>query len=81
MLLKVKINARFLVTTNIDLSDKFINGQIDAMTYFSINQNKVETIYVVFDDILAGQKRINANDIIARNNKLVQIKRERNQFT
>lgn len=81
MLLKVKINVRFLVTTNIDLSDKFINGQIDTMTYFSINQNKVETIYVVFDDILAGQKRINANGIIARNNKLVQIKRERNQFT
>ena len=45
VLLKVKTNARIMITTNIDLSNRFINGQI-------------------------------ANDLIARNNKWVPIKRK-----
>ena len=63
-----------MVTTNIDLSDRLINSPIGTMKYFAIDQNEVETIYVAFDDISAGQKRINGSDIIARNNKWVPMK-------
>ena len=56
-------------TTNIDLSDRLIKGQIGTVKYFAINQNQIETIYVAFDDISVGQKRINGNDITARKNK------------
>ena len=76
VLLKVKVNARVMVTTNVDLSDRLINGQIGTMKYFGLNQNEVDTIYVAFDDTSAGQKRINGNDVIARNNRRVPIRRE-----
>ena len=42
----------------------------------SESQNEVETTYVASDDILPGQKRINGNGIIARNNRWVPIKSE-----
>ena len=72
----MKFNARVMATTNIDLSDRLVNGQKGTVKYFAINQNKVETIYVAFDDISVGQKRINRNDIIARKNKWAPKKRK-----
>lgn len=72
----MKVNSRVIVTTNVDLSDRLIDGQKGTMKYFAIDWNEVETIYVAFDDISVGQKRINGNDIIARNNKWVPIKRK-----
>ena len=69
VLLKVKVNARVMITTNIDLLDSLINGQIGTVKYISINQNEVNVIYVAFDDVSAGQIRINRDDLIARNNK------------
>ena len=74
VLLKVKVNARVMVTTNVDLSDRLINGQIGTVKYFGLNQNEVDTIYIAFDDTSAGQKRINGNDVIARNNRWVPIR-------
>ena len=65
-----------MITTNIDLSDRLINGQIGTVKYISINQNEVNAIYVAFDDVSAGQIRINENGLIARNNKWVPIKSE-----
>ena len=41
MLLKVKVNGRVMVTTNIGLSNKLINGQLGTVKYFPINQNEV----------------------------------------
>ena len=76
MLLKVKVNARVMITTNIDLSDRLINGPIGTLKYISINQNEVDAIYVAFDDVSASKIRIKGNDLIARNNKWVSIKRE-----
>ena len=46
------------------------------MKYFGLNQNEVDTIYVAFDDTSAGQKRINGNDVTARNNRWVPIRGE-----
>ena len=71
MLLKVKVNATVIITTNIDLSDRLVNGQISTMKYISINENEVNVIYVASDVVSAGQIRINGNDLIARNNKWV----------
>ena len=70
VLLKVKVNARVMITTNIDLSDRLINGQIGTVK--RINQNEVNAIYVASDDVSAGKIRINGNDLIARNNKWEQ---------
>ena len=65
-----------MITANIDLLDRLINGQIDTAKYISINQNEVNAIYVAFDDVSAGQIRINGYDLITRNNKWVPIKKE-----
>ena len=75
-MITIQVNARVMITTNIDLSDRLINGQISTVKYISINQNEVNAIYVAFDNVSAGQIRINGNDLIARNNKRVPIKRE-----
>ena len=75
-LISIPAKARVMVTTNVDLSDRLINGQIGTVKYFVLNQNEVDTIYVAFDDTSAGQKRINGNDVIARNNRWVPIRRE-----
>ena len=53
----MKVNTRVIVSTNIDLSGRLINGQIGTVKYFAINKNEVEAIRVAFHDILAGQKK------------------------
>ena len=76
MLLKVKVNARVMIITNIDLLDRLLNGHIGTVKYISINQNEVNAIYVAFDGVSAGKIRINGNDLMAKTNKWVPIKRE-----
>ena len=46
MLLKVKVNARVIITININLSDKLTNGQVGAVKYFGIIQNEVNTVFI-----------------------------------
>lgn len=76
MLLEIKVNGRVMVTTNIDLSDRLFNGQIDSVKYNSINQNDANAIYVAPEDVSARKIRIDGNDLITRNKKLVSIKKE-----
>ena len=75
-MITIQVNARVMITTNIDLSDRLINGQISTVKYISINQNEVNAIYVAFDNVSVVQIRINGNDLIARSNKWVPIRRE-----
>ena len=65
-----------MISTNIDLSKRLINGHIGTVKFISINQNEVNGIYGAFYDVSAGQIRINGNDLIARNNTWVPTKRE-----
>ena len=65
-----------MISTNIDLSKRLINGHIGTVKFISINQNEVNGIYGAFYDVSTGQIRINGNDLIARNNTWVPTKRE-----
>ena len=76
MLLKVKVNARVMIITNIDLLDRLLNGHIGTVKYISINQNEVNAKYVAFDGVSEGKIRKNGNDLMAKTNKCVPIKRE-----
>ena len=76
MLLKVKVNARVMIITNIDLLDRLLNGHIGTVKYISINQNEVNAKYVAFDGVSEVQIRKNGNDLMAKTNKCVPIKRE-----
>ena len=63
--LLVKVCARVMLTSNVDISDRLINGQIGTIVDLEWKNNKVDTIFIKFDDAKAGQKRKNES-IIAR---------------
>ena len=55
-LLELKDNARVMLTTNIDIEDWLINGQMDTVkhTDIDIKENEGRTICLEFDDKCAG---------------------------
>ena len=60
--LVLKIGARVMLTSNIDVKDKLINGQIGTVINFLFHNNALKTIYVKFDEETAGiEKRRNDN--------------------
>ena len=75
-ILELKINATVMLTTNINIEDRLINGQMGTVKHIKIRDTEVQTIYLELDDKCAGQLRMSGSDIIAKNNKWVSIKRE-----
>ena len=75
-ILELKINARVMLATNINIEDRLINGQIGTVKYIEIRDKEVQTIYLELNDKCAGKLRMSGSDIIAKNNKWVPIKRE-----
>ena len=56
----IKVNARVMITTNINISDRLINGQMGTVTKVAINPstNRPSVIYIKFDDSQAGVNAI-----------------------
>ena len=69
-------HARVMLTTNTNIEDRLINGQLGTVEHIEIKENEVIIIYLELDDKCAGQIRMSGSDIIAKNNKWVAIKRE-----
>ena len=66
-----------MLTTNVDISDRLINGQLGTVIKVSVDNvsNKPSTIFVKFDDSNAGISAIrNSSSSFARENNLVPIK-------
>ena len=64
--LDLKIECRVMLTSNVDIEDRLINGQIGTIKKFNVINGKVGSIFVKFDDETAGLKqrgnnRFNAN--------------------
>ena len=58
--IKIKVNSRVMLTVNVDLSDRLVNGQLGTVKHISKNLNgKVTKIYIKFDNVEGGQKKIN----------------------
>ena len=58
--IKIKVNSRVMLTVNVDLSDRLVNGQLGTVKHISKNLNgEVTKINIKFDDAGAGQKKIN----------------------
>ena len=61
--IKIKVNSRVMLTANVDLSDRLVNGQLGMIKHISKNMNgDVTKIYTKFDDAGAGQKKINKDN-------------------
>ena len=73
---ELQVNARVMLTTNINTEYRFISGQIGITKHVEIKENKVRTIYLELDNKCAGQIRMSESDVIAKNNKWVPVNRE-----
>ena len=72
----VKEDSRVMLTSNIDINDRLINGQMGTIKKIYINQNtnKVLVIYIKLDDSHAGAKAIEkCADKYERENDVVPI--------
>ena len=71
-----KENARVMLTANIDINDRLINGQMGTIKKIGINHStqKPAVLYIEFDDSQAGRKAIEkCKDKYARENGAVPI--------
>ena len=61
--LHIKLNARAILTVNVNLQDRLVNGQLGTVKHIVLNsQNNVSKIYIKFDDCKAGLKKMNTDD-------------------
>ena len=73
--LHIKLNARVILTVNIDLQDRLVNGQLGTVKYIVLSsQNNVSKIYIKLDDCKAGLKKMN-NDNFARQHLWVPVEK------
>ena len=68
-----------MLTTNVDVSDRLINGQLDYIYDFPTNIGTVTKIYIKLDDNAAGLKAIQ-NESLARTHNAVPIIRTEASF-
>ena len=54
--LTLKVGARVMLVSNIDIDDRLINGQLGTVTNFKSCNEQIEVIYIKFDDTDAGHK-------------------------
>ena len=68
----VKVGAKVMLTNNIDIADRLINGQIGIVIKIDVNQNtqKPNIIYIKFEDDKAGKNMIkkSSNHFVRENN-------------
>ncbi|CAB4017810.1 Hypothetical predicted protein, partial [Paramuricea clavata] len=72
----IKENARVMLTTNVDISDRLINGQLGTVIRVTVDNtsNKPSTIFVKFDDCNAGASAIRkSSSSFARDNHAVPV--------
>ena len=74
-ILTVKINARVMVTTNIDITDGLTNGAMGTVTNVVIDERtgKMITILVLFDSKHVGQEAMHTSVYKSTNQNAVPI--------
>ncbi|XP_057292445.1 uncharacterized protein LOC130621150 [Hydractinia symbiolongicarpus] len=59
--LSLKIGAKAMLTSNIDIPDKLINGQIGTIVHVVAQNDSIKTIYVEFDNLNVGTSKIRSD--------------------
>ena len=74
-ILTVKVNAKVMITTNIDVNDGLTNGAMGTVTNVVIDERAGKMIYILvaFDSKHVGQEAIHTSVYISKNKNAVQI--------
>eukprot|EP00111_Clytia_hemisphaerica_P007571 TCONS_00022004-protein len=65
----MKVGARVLISKNIDIADRLVNGQVGTVMRFKFHcNNKISGFYVKLDDVTAGKKGSNFDSVCRENN-------------
>ena len=63
-----KLEARIMLTVNVDIADWLINGQMGIIIHFKRNEHhRVITVYVKFDDSDVGKKLSSSDNMVKQN--------------
>ena len=63
--LQIKLNARVMLTMNVDRQDRLINDQLGTVKHIAINdQRNISNIYIKFGDNKAALKRISMDSLL-----------------
>ena len=57
-----------MLTINVDIKDRLINGLMGIIKHFEIIENVVSTSFVEFDDVDASRNLISTNRFAIQNN-------------
>ena len=58
---ELKKGAKVMITVNIDIQDRLINGQVEKVFGFEIVDKIAKRVYIKFDDDEVGRKAISLN--------------------
>ena len=63
----MKIGAKVMVTVNVDIKDRLINGQTENIKHIEFAQGSVQKVFVKFSDEQAGLKAIRSSYLDRQN--------------
>lgn len=74
--LKLKIGAQVMITSNININDRLVNRMIGQVAYFFISNRHVKTVKLKLDDENIDQI-IMQSDLISRENQWIPISKQK----
>ena len=77
--LKLKIGAQVMLTSNLDIDDRLVNGLVGTFKQIKCKNNEVSVVYVKFNDNDA-RKEAMGSDVIAQQHNWVPIKKHQALF-
>ena len=77
--LKLKIGAQVILTSNLDIDDRVVNGLVGRVKQIKYKNNEVSVVYVKFNDNNAGREAMQS-DVTAQQHNWGPIKKHQALF-
>ena len=66
-MLKLKIGAKIMLTVNIDIQDRLINGQTGNIRHIEFAEGTIHKVYITFSDEQVGLKAMRSSYVGIQN--------------